>query len=495
MIHYLIIFLDKFVLNVKLLINIFDFFFVAYASFTISGIISYFIGFHLIHMLIFSICIFIASFFYLAACSEESFIPIITKKESFFLCGFIIAAIIITLCLNRPDADDEGYLGLAVLFLDHLYIPLDDMPTGISKGYSLSYFEVFLATVSLVTGAPILVTYYFLVPSCLAAFAVLVHWRLLRLFVGNQWVVGMGIFLLVMLVWGDVHRTHANFGLARLFQGKAAFVTIVIPAIFFYFLEFYRTGAKRYAVLLFFTLATGVGCTPTGIIVGPMLLGLLIFANISLSQKDIRKNMMLAWGFVIPVFLAFIMHFYFGFDRRAVHTSHGLQAHTTNIEMLKFVLGDGFRGIFALLCLMLCPLCVTDRNIQKPLRNFVLLLIIMLIFPYTSEFIGKTTYATASWRWLWIIPFPLLIAVVMAKCFYLNFKIKRMKIGFIIFSILIIAYMNSSRRFVFSKENHARIGLPVFKLHDSKKIKLQSYKRYGFIQDNYLYINGTEKKF
>ena len=37
----------------------------------------------------------------------------------------------------------------------------------------------------------------------------------------------------IMLTWGEVHRTFANFGLARIFQGKALLVTLFTPALFF----------------------------------------------------------------------------------------------------------------------------------------------------------------------------------------------------------------------------------------------------------------------
>jgi len=428
---------------------------------------------------------------------DSRFSPM-SKSDVVLLSSFILLAVLLTLCLDRPDADDEGYLALAIMALDYVHLPMQDIPIGtIGKiqGYSLSYFETFQATITYLTGIPILVSHYFVVPSILAVFSILIHWRILRQLVEHRWVVGMFFFFIVMLVWGDVHRTHANFGFVRAFQGKAGLVMVVAPGILHYFLKYQQSYERKYAALLFFTLVAGVGLTPTGIIVGPMLLGLLILANFKMSKKELKNNLILCVSFVIPMFLGLIMKFYFDFEGSVVHTENGFQEHTTNLEMLRFVVGEGYRGFFALLCLALSPLCVTNSKVQKTFRNFVLILVVMLLFPYTSEIIARSTYATASWRWLWVIPFPLIMGVVMSRCFYFDYRLKGIPVTGILFTFLTLLYIYSSQRFVFAAENYASIGAPVFKLHDQKKIKLRSYGEYGFIRGNYIYIGKPERKF
>jgi hypothetical protein len=60
-----------------------------------------------------------------------------------------------------------------------------------------------------------------------------VIYRLLRELVPQGWIIGLLFFFVVMLAWGDVHRSLANFGFVRLFQGKAVFVSAVVPALFY----------------------------------------------------------------------------------------------------------------------------------------------------------------------------------------------------------------------------------------------------------------------
>ena len=89
--------------------------------------------------------------------------------------------------------------------------------------------------VSYITGLPLLDSYYLLVPALMSALTVIVTYRLLRKLVPEGWIIGMLFFFVVMLAWGDVHRTLANFGFVRMFQGKSVLVSAVVPALFLYF--------------------------------------------------------------------------------------------------------------------------------------------------------------------------------------------------------------------------------------------------------------------
>lgn len=482
-------------MNVRVFTSIVDLFYIAYGCFALSGIISYFMGFTLTTMLVLTVVIAVVSSWLILQRWEcdTKFEPE-SKQDVVVLCSFILIAVLFTLCMHRPDADDEAYLGMAVLVLDFVHLPLQEIPTGGYKKYFLSSFHTLQAGITYLTGIPLLISYYFIVPSIVAVCSVLIHWRVLRHLVQHRWIMGMIFFFIVMLVWGDVHRTHANFGFVRAFQGKAGFVMVIVPGILFYFLKFQHSSEKKHAALLFFTVVAGVGFTPTGIIVGPLLLGLLILANLTISREKRKQNIILALGLIIPIGLALIMRFYFGIDRSAVHTPRGIQAYTTNTEMLRYVIGDGFRGFFALLCLVLSPFCVTNPKVQKTYRGFVFIVVVMLLFPYTSAIIGKNTYATASWRWLWIIPFPLVMGIVMSRCFYFDYALKKVSTGVVFYTICTLIFVFSSERYVFSKKNGASIGVPAFKLHYKEKIKLRPYKEYGIIRGNYIYIEKPEKK-
>src|SRR6188768_2238214 len=124
--------------------------------------------------------------------------------------------------------------------------------------------------VSYITGLPLLDSYYLLVPAIMSALTVIITYRLLRELIPEGWFIAMLFFFVVMLTWGDVHRTLANFGFVRMFQGKSVLVSTVVPALFLYFLLRERGQAVYHGFLVGAVLITGVGFTRGGLIIGPL---------------------------------------------------------------------------------------------------------------------------------------------------------------------------------------------------------------------------------
>jgi len=419
-----------------------------------------------------------------------------SKQEVLALCLFICSAALVTLCLNRPDSDDQTYLGISILVLDYAEIPLRLIPSSVFKsGYAFSSHELLKSALTYSTGIPILFSHYLIIPAFLSSFVILIHWKLLKLLIGKKWVIGIVFFFIVMLAWGDIHRTHANFGLVRLFQGKACFVSIIIPGIIYYFLKYHETSQKKYALLLFFTIISGVGFTPTAIIVGPLTLGVLLIANIQFDRNQIKKHLLLATALLVPLSVGLLIIFYYGNVLPGVHTAQGVRQHTTNYEMLQFVLGNGYRGIFALVCFAISPLFITNHHVKKGYRNFVLVCLLLLAVPWTSEIIARSTHYSASWRWLWMLPMPLAMCIVMGSLTELYHNKRKMPVGYICVIMLSLVFILSSKRLVISQENYTEFTWPAFKIPNQEKIWIRSYEEYGFIRNNYIYMKKSNKEF
>lgn len=471
-----------------------DLFFLSFGYWTLLVIFAYFIGMSFSNLALFgiltipAICFAFTWYFYR---SEEW--PVVNRKEIIWLCLFVSVAIIMTLCLNRPDADDQRYLGMSILALDYAKTPIKMIH---NFGYYFKSHEFMIAALTYYTGIPVLTSYYLVIPAFLSIFVILIHYKLLTLLVQDTWIIGIFFFFIVMLAWGDVHRTYANFGFVRLFQGKAGLVSIIVPAIIYYFFQFINTSKNRYLLLLLMAIVSGVGFTATGIIVGLLLLVVLILASIG-TGKSLKHLALIASLLVVPVSLGLIMRFYFGVDRPGVVTARGFQEHTTNIEMIKFVFGNGYRGWFALICFIVSPLLVSDTNIKTYYRNFVLICLILLLFPWTSELIAWSTYPTASWRWLWIMPIPMSMCLVIGKISTLRLNIKKTNtpIGYCCVTFLSLLFIFSSNRLVLSEKNNAFWGWPSWKIEDTRRIWLRGYKRFGVIKGQYIYIKKSNKMF
>ncbi|WP_319549691.1 DUF6077 domain-containing protein [Desulfogranum marinum] len=475
-----------------------DLFFTAYGCFTLIGVIGYFVGLDFIALLIVSgICIVVIAFLAVYFCYRDEVWCRLPYTQFLCLGLFIVASVCLTLCLNRPDSDDRTYLGLSILILENPDIPIRAIISGLHKGYALSYYEFIKSSLTFITGVPILYSYYLVVPSIIAIMATIMQWRLLKLLVEDRWLVGMLFFFIVMLTWGDVHRTHANFGFVRMFQGKACFVTLVIPSIFYYFLKYQQAYRKRYAVFLVFVLLSGVGFTPTGIIVGPLSLLVLMLANISFSRDEMKRNFLLALSLLVPLGIGLVMKFYFGHTRSGVHTQYGVRfhAHTANYEMLRFVLGSGYRGWFSLFCFVVSPLFITNKSVKKSYRNFVALAVLMLAMPWTSEIIARATYPTASWRWLWMLPLTTSMSIVIGGIPGLLKSKRGVFVGYGLSVFLVLVFVFSSSRLVVSKENGTSFGKPAFKLPDSNRIWLDTHRKYAVVKGAKIYFKKSGKSF
>jgi len=211
-------------MNSKYLSLTCDMFFVTFGCWTFVGSFSYFTGFSFVSMIILSLVVIgICNFLLISGVSKQDVWHKITKRELAFLCFFICLSIVLTLSLHRPDADDQRYLGLSILLLDYPNISLNAIPS-FTPSRAFSSYQFLKSAFSLMTGVPILYSYYLIIPGIFAAFVVLIHWKLLRLLINKGWIVGLAFLFVIMLSWGDIHRTHANFGFVRLFQGKACFV-------------------------------------------------------------------------------------------------------------------------------------------------------------------------------------------------------------------------------------------------------------------------------
>ncbi len=469
-----------------------------FGNFTILGILSYFAGLSFYEYSLLSLfCVPTVSYVicrafgprHIASSSEYN------KTNGLLLLTFITASIFLTLCLNRPDADDQWYLGLSVLFLDHLHLPLQLLPI---KPYIFPIHEYSTSLLSLITKAPLLLIYYLCIPAFWAAIAVIFQYRILQYLVGDRWKVGLFVFFIIMLTWGDVHRTPANFGLVRMFQGKACLVTIIIPAILYYYFKYVSNRKPWNAIMLFYCVLSGIGFTPTAIIVCPLLLLVLLVSDVCLNMSQLRRSLCIALVCVVPVILGYF-YLYSNLsgihvESHKVHTARGLVDATTTYEMIKFSLGTGFRGWFALVCLVVSPFCISNTLIRDKFRNFIVVCGILLAIPYTSEYIAKFTYPTSSWRWLWIIPFTLCISIVMSMVLRISFKVGTFNIGGIVISILLIIYVGSSERLVLSEQNYTKIGLPGAKIPQRKTFYLRNYGAFASVQGYRLFLKKENSK-
>jgi hypothetical protein len=425
------------------------------------------------------------------------------RRDTLSLLVFVTAGILLTLFLHRPDSDDELYLGMAFSLLANADHPIQHLPVYGSgfddNGFSVvSAYEPLKAMVSYLSGLPLLDSYYLLVPALLSALTVIVTYRLLRELVPEGWILGMLFFFVVMLAWGDVHRTLANFGFVRMFQGKSVLVSAVIPALFLYFFLLRdRLQARYHGFLLAAAVICGIGFSRGGLIIGPLLLLFLALASIKVNRLGKwSTGLLIITGVSAAVILPFIYHSGWNLmnPSQLVYTSKGDVVSTTNLEMLEFTMGHGIRGMFLLTCVGASFLFVKDKDLRYSYRNFLAIFFLLLLIPWTSNFFAKTIQEYLSWRWMWVTPVPVLASVAVGGALARIRQVSNSAVALGVFLVLAVGFTASSPRRVLSQENYTSVRWPDPKL-DRDSVYLRPYAKTATIKNGKLYLDGYEKGF
>ena len=481
-----------------------DSFFVFYALWTLTWIVAYFanLSFSAISPIFFLILPLsvLALAFKRPETGQRTPIAVSrARRDTLIVVVFVIAGILLTLFLHRPDSDDHLYLAMAFSLAANPDQPLQQLPGyGYGSSYAITAYEPLKAMVSYTTGLPLLDSYYLLVPALMSALTVIVTYRLLRELVPEGWIIGMLFFFVVMLAWGDVHRTLANFGFVRMFQGKSVLVSAVVPALFLYFFLLRdRAQAQYHSVLLAAALISGVGLSRGGLVLGPLLLLFLALASIKLNTLGKHSTkLLIITGVSVAVTLPFV--YYYGWNLKnpsqLVHTSKGLVVSTTNLEMVGFTMGYGIRGIFLLTCVGASFLFVNDKGLRYSYRNFLALFFLLLLIPWTSNFFAKTIQAFLSWRWMWVTPVPVLASVAVGGALARIREVSNSAVALGIFLVLAVGFTAASPKRVLSRENRTSLRWPDAKL-DGESVYLRPYQKTAAIKNGKLYLEGYEKGF
>jgi hypothetical protein len=436
----------------------------------------------------------------LPADTEATANEALTRSENWWLLGFIALAIAITLFVHRPDADDAAYLAIAVSLLDSPTLPIYEtsmLELGSGGGrYAISVLNPLAAGLSYLTAIPLLYWYYVLLPSLFAALTIIVHARLLRMLIGEGWILGVFFVLVIMVAWGDIHRTPANFGLVRLFQGKAVLVSFIVPAILFYFLKLARDqGTGYFALMLAFASVGAVGATPNGLAIAPLMLFALWVA--AAGSTGLLKHIKAISLFALALApIGFFMWYHYADTGRGIHVGGGRHdaVYVTNLDMYRLTMGSHFRGMVMFAAAMLSFFFVRDSRLRAVLRGYIAIFLVLMAIPWTSMYLALTFFSTLSWRWLWMMPFSALAAVAVAG----GAQQLRSRIGLGWSSLLVLAFLvwfvSVSPRRVVSHENNAEVRPQLFKL-EGNRVHLTPVYGDAEIVRGRIYIEGKVRGF
>lgn len=334
-------------------------------------------------------------------------------QEMLAVWALAVTAAVLSLGINRPNPDDAFFLNVAVTAIrfpaEALYsfdgLTRDGIPPVEQAFHLPQTYEFAVAYLSTLLRIPTATTYYVVLPTIWAVVGVLMTWRLLRFLLPSHGaLVGTAVFVFLMIAWGDGQRSFGYNGLVRLFQGKAVFLTVVLPFLLLSVIRYRESPSGARWLLLAVTQLAAVGLTTNGVIVAPIAAGLALIAP-PWTRASVRTIVTGLSASILCLAPAAALIPRLAPYRGAFALDDVLPQYTTTLGTERTPL--------VLLALLVIPVLARLRASRRDqwMAGYVSVVILLILSPFASRLASAFLGHVYSWRLLWAVPMPLLLAL------------------------------------------------------------------------------------
>lgn len=348
-----------------------------------------------------------------SAVRPETFVGVLNSKrsESLIVGLCVVAAVVLSYWVSRSDLDDAFYVAVAAFSSsnpEHSLLATDPMLGETSfplifPSYRFSSFELLSGAIGYLLSVPAMDVYYiYLLPLWVVATVVAVF-LLTRELIPRHWLLAGILALFLTLFLGEMHRSPANFSFVRLFQGKAVFLSVIVPSIFYLTGRFFsERGTDADLILLACCQIASIGLTNFGMLAAPIAGFSALISNIPLAIRKETKKLYSASA-ILLVPLPYLI-------------AVALQANGSPIMNFENeTAANVFTSVFGkhqqyLVGLLLVAGPVLAKNTVTTWRLAVppLLLLGIYLNPWLSSLVSKyVTTPPVYWRVVW--SFPILV--------------------------------------------------------------------------------------
>ena len=341
-------------------------------------------------------------------------------RDDLVVLGVLAASVVAALFVHLADTDDPYYVNRSVWVAEHgNAATLDTMfsPEVLNSPYGggvpIASIESFLGVVAHMTGLRAGTVTYLVATPVFTALSVWAIWRLVRRWAPRRalWVLVVAIAFLMLS--GD--SMLGNFWIVRMWQGKVMAVTFLMPLIWAYLTEAHdadRAGdrpARRRALALL--LASGVaffGFTPTAVVWGPVMFGVVVLAAVAIRSRTLLLGGALM---VVGPVLSGLAVIAWSVEKVGGEDPTPLSARASFVRMLGEV---GPMVALALVALALAPL-LARRGAPAVLAGASALVGVLVYAPGVLDLINAVTGSgPILWRMLYVAPVPVLVGLLVA---------------------------------------------------------------------------------
>ena len=384
----------------------------------------------------------------------------ISKEEKIVICivAFIlILQIVMTFIRYRSDADDSFYVSNSAMFLKEEFLNTYDSSMGIRDVaplplYTFQTWEAFLSFICKIFFVePVVFTHTLIVPFLLicsaAAYLSLGNKLFSKSIHANMFYVLISIF---HLMGGFTVYSQGSFLLSRLWQGKAVYLSIVLPLFMAWMIELYKdsTNKTNYLKITICILA-GLALNPTSMyILGFQMLAM--FAVICVKKRSLK---IATYSFPsVLIYGIFAVLLYLKTSQYPNYIADITKVDVVTIYniFINFY-GKGI-GYFIMYLVSIGFILKYGSNSAKILFSYTPGILLLCVWnPLIGQLIAKhITSAVTFWRVFWLIPAGTSIAYVLILMIE-RLKIQGIKQILLLFLCMII--LSYPGKWMFSEDN------------------------------------------
>lgn len=383
----------------------------------------------------------------------------------------LFVAVAFTAVVHRPDADDAYYMSVSVSLLDNPQAPMlqadtmhgDPLLPLLGPYYRTASYEMLIAALAFLSGSDPRFAYYTVMPLLFAAMLVLVSWLCLRRVAPLGAAVGVAVTCLAMMVWGDVPHSFGNFAFVRLFQGKAALVSICVPGILYYGSRFAERGDARNWIRLALAQLACMGLSASGLVIAPLAAGLVLLGGMR-RDRDALARLSLGLLACLPVLAAALV---VTLQVKEFGEIVSPPDESSTARSIEIAMGIGARTQLALGALLLAIATAVGGRGRRSALGYLTAAFVLLLSPWSGALLSRAE-PTFSWRSLWALPFPLIVGALVAGWISLGADRSRRRLGIAASLLLVGLFVLVPGIVTWSSANHAAFELAAYRVAEGR---------------------------
>ena len=344
------------------------------------------------------------------------------NRDALILSLLAIAMVVMSLYVSRNDADDAFYVAVSAYSASHPGNSLLSADPMLGDGslpllfpsYRFASFELLPGAFGYLLSVPAMDFYYiYLLPIWVVAL-ICANFLLAKELVSKRWMAAGGMAIIFILILGEMHRSPANFSFFRIYQGKAVFLSVIVPTVFYLTARFFsKRGTSADLLLLGCCQLAAVGLTNFGMLAAPMAGFGAALSNLPLVLRKDRKKLYSALA-VLFIPLPYLLSVAFQSTGSSIYDFDNESSEYVWVS----VFGAHQQYLIGVL-LLAGPILAKDAITRWRLAVPPLLLLAIYLNPWLSGFISQyLTTPPVYWRVTW--SFPVLMFAAVSFCMVIS---------------------------------------------------------------------------